>query len=208
MKYLKPLGLAAVAAITATALVGASSAFATQSTALCNEASATLACPAGKLTTAIHAEATNQLWHSSIVNFLCDSSLLKASILGLGTAPTAQVVHLEELTWAGCHTHGGNSCSVKTLLKGLFTILKLSTKDAHVTYDGGTVVQLQCGAFINCSYGGKQVLLAEDSTGSAGAVLKANTTVTADTIHPHGLCPSTLTRLAMYVSLTPIYIRS
>jgi hypothetical protein len=96
---------------------------------------------------------------------------------------------------------------VKTLLKGLFNILKLSTKDAHVTSDGGTVVQVQCGAFINCSYGGKPVLLAEDATGSAGAVLKASTVVNADAVHPHGLCPATSTWLALYTSLTPIYIR-
>ena len=208
MTYLKPLGLAAIAALTSVALIAASPASATQSTALCIEPSVTLACPAGKLTTTLHAVATTPLWDSSIANIKCASSLFKASVLGLGTAPTAQVIHLEELTWTGCETHGGTACEVKTLLLGLINLLKLSTKDAHATSTGGTVVNLHCGAFINCSYGGNTILLMEDPTGSSGADLKANTVVNADTVHPHSFCSSTVTFLALYINLVPVYIRS
>lgn len=201
MRYLKTFGLAAVAAMAAMAFVGASSASANQSTALCKEASALLACPAAQLVTSLHGVAENPLLHSSLVNVLCASSLVKASVLGLGKP---QVAHLQELTWTGCHTHGGTGCTVSTLLTGLFNVLKLSTTDAHATSTGGTVVLVECGAFIHCSYGGTPTLLAEGSP----AVLKASTTVKRDeTGHASFFCPETSTWLALYKNLTNVFIR-
>lgn len=200
VRYLKMFGLAAIAAVAAMAFIGASSASATQSTQICNEPSGTLACPAGKATTTLHGVATEPLLHSSLVNVKCESSLVKASLLALGNP---QVAHLEELTWTGCKTHGGANCTVTTLLKGLFNILKLSTTDAHAKSTGGTVVLVECGIFIHCSYGGEPTLLAEGSP----ADLKANTVVTSAVGHPSFFCPETSTWLALYKSLTNIYIR-
>jgi hypothetical protein len=196
-------GLVMIAMLTAIGLISVSSASATQSTGLCNEHLIGLGCPTAQLTTSIHATASEPLIHTSTVNVKCSSSLLKVSVLGLGNP---QVAHLEELTWTGCKTHGGTNCTLSTVLKGLFNILKLSTTDAHVKSTGGTVTLVVCGVFIHCSYGGEPAWLASGSP----AVLHVNSALTEseDPDHESAICPSTSTLLALYASLANAYIRS
>lgn len=204
MKLIRCFGLATATAMVAMAFIGSSSASATYATVICNEESSSLECPVEKRTTTIHAVASEPLLHTSTVDIKCTSSLLKASVLELGNP---QVMHLEELTWAGCKTHGGTNCEKKTVLLGLFNILKLSTSDAHVTSTGGTVVLVKCGSFIHCHYGGKFTLLALSANGPAVATLHANTTMSLDDHDLNDICPSTITWLALYDSLTPFWIR-
>ena len=80
MKLLKMLGLVITAAVVAITFIGATSASATNSTAICTEASAPLACPSGKLATTLHLVATNPLWHTSLVNIVCESSIVKRTV--------------------------------------------------------------------------------------------------------------------------------
>jgi hypothetical protein len=205
MRSIRPFGILTVAAVAAMALVGASSAAATQSTALCNVNESP--CAAANGTTSVHLIATNPLLHTSSIDLKCESSLLKASILALGNP---QVLHLEELTWIGCKSHGGTSCNVSTVLKGLINILKLSSTDAHWKFIGGNTVWLvECGAFIHCSYGGEPTyLLLSAELPTHTGTLHANTTVTASNDHDSFFCPSTSTWLALYESLSDVWISS
>jgi hypothetical protein len=177
-----------------------------QSTGLCNEGSIELSCPISKLTQTVHGTATAPLLHSTFADVKCSSSLVKATVLGLGAAPNPQVAHLEELWWTGCETHSGTKCDVVTFLVGLFNISKLSATDAHVKSKGGTEVLVQCGALIDCVYAGEPTLLAEGSP----ADLKVSVTVKPSTAHTEEAnCPLTpATFVALYTSLSNVYIRS
>jgi hypothetical protein len=205
VRPIKMFGLTAIAVVAAMAFIGVSSASATLSTQICTVPdTANLKCLTAATT--VHGIATEPLLDSSLVNVKCESSLAKASLLGLGNP---QVAHIEDLTWTGCKTHGGTNCTVTTNLKGLLLILKLSLSDAHVE-SHGTTVTVKCGELINCSYGNLPVLLALSTTETAAATLHASTTVTRDTAHSGAFCPSSSTWLALYTSLTgePLYIES
>jgi hypothetical protein len=192
------------------AFIGVTSASATNSTAACNEPSSLLPCPPEKLTTLIHATATSPLLHSSIVDVLCNSSLVAVTVLELGTAPNPQVGHTEKggLTWTGCHRHSGAACTVTTILEGLLLGLKteanVATLESHLN-----AVRVQCGALIDCTYEGLPTLVALSSTATHKALFHANTTVVKSTKnHPKSFCPNTSTWLALYESLTDVWIRS
>jgi hypothetical protein len=202
VKYVKMLGLAAIAAAAVMAFVGASSAMA-ESTWLCKNNLGKTLTECSEPVTELHGVATNLTLLSSLVEVLCEGSLSKATVLGLGTP---QVAHLTELTWTGCKTSGGSACEVKTLKLGLFDILKLSLTDAHVT-SLGTEVNVHCGFFINCTYGGEPVLLA----------LPAELPKTAGLLHANklkltsvggGFCPEESFWDALYENLTDVYFQS
>jgi hypothetical protein len=212
-------GLAAVAAVAAMAFIGAGTASAEPwSTQLCNNtpAASTLACDSA--TTEIHAVATNPLLETSGPDVLCHSSLAKATVLALGTAPAGQIAHLTELTWTNCHRHGQTlgECTVSTKLLGLLSILKLSLTDAHATGVAAnpTVVLVECGAFIHCSYESKTTTtllgLPTALNGTEKGTLHANTTVekSSDADHKSLFCPTTSTWTALYASLTDVHFGS
>jgi hypothetical protein len=207
MRFIRIFSITAITVAAATASISVATATATQSTGLCKSNVEVLAC--SNLATEIHAVAEEPLLHTSIVDVKCKESLARATVL---TLATPQVLHLSELTWKSCKTHGGTNCTVATLLLGLLTALKLNTTDAHVQSTGGTAVLVSCGEFIHCVYAGEPVLLAE----GAPADLKANTTVNGVATHGEKLfCPSTSTWLALYglqalsisISVSDVYIR-
>jgi hypothetical protein len=208
VRLIKMFGLAAIAAVAAMAFIGASSASATNSTAACNENSVALACPAGKLSSSIHATATNPLLHSSIIDVLCSSSLISATVLDLGTAPNPQIGHTTALTWTSCHRHSGAACTVTTILEGL--LLALKTKANFATLQSHlNAVRVQCGALVDCTYEGLPTLEALSATATDKGITHANTTVEKSTKnHPKSFCPNTSTWLALYESLTNVWIRS
>jgi hypothetical protein len=205
-------GLAAVAAVAAMAFIGVSGASANEATALCKVKE--LPCAVGnqwKEKEKFHSLAENPLLDSSSVNVLCKYSLVTAESLGLAAKGTRLLVHILELKWIECHTHGGTNCTVTTVLLPLLLVLKLSNTDAHVqstknaTGGLGTVL-VECGIFIHCSYAGEPTLLAEGDP----ADLTANTVVTASTAHDSFFCPEKSTWLALYKSLANenVYISS
>jgi hypothetical protein len=190
------------------AFIGVSSASATFDTAVCNENSVPLACPAEQLTGEIHAVAVNTLWHSSIIDMLCNSSLLKATVLGLGAAPNLQTAHVTSLTWSGCHRHSGAACTFQTVLSGLLLLLKTKANSATAQFHL-TALRIQCGALIDCTYEGLPTLEALSATATDKGIIHANTTVEKSAKnHPKSFCPNTSTWLALYESLSNIWIRS
>jgi hypothetical protein len=213
MRLVKTFGPAVITALTAMALIGASSASAggpsKWSSLFCNSVPQTSTLLCDVPTTEIHAVASNPLLHSSVVDVKCSSSLIKADALGLGTAPEPQLINLEELTWTGCETHTGSKCTVETVLLGEFTFLKLSLSDGHVTSTGGTVVKIVCGAFIECAYGGTPTVLelgaSLSGTPSHAGLLHVNAVVENNVDHTGVFCPNEATWLALYEALKDIY---
>jgi hypothetical protein len=208
VRLIKTSGLVVIVVLAAMAFMGVSSASATNSTAICNENSAPLACPAGKLTTEIHAVALNKLIHTSVIDILCKLSLIKGTILDLGTAPNPQIGHITELTHHECHRHSGAACTVIAPLLGLLLILKtaanLATVQSHLT-----ALRIQCGALLDCTYEGLPTLDALSATATDKGIIHANTVIEKSTKnHPKSFCPNTSTLLALYESLSNIWIRS
>jgi hypothetical protein len=153
--------------------------------------------------TELHGVASNLTLLSSAIEIICEGSLIKATVLGLGTP---QISHLTELTWTGCKTSSGTACEWKTVKLGLFDILKLSSTDAHVTWLG-TEINIHCGFFINCTYGGEPVYLA----------LPAELPKTAGLLHANKLeltktggsfCPELSFWDVLYEWLTDTYLKS
>jgi hypothetical protein len=207
MRLIKKLGLAGIAAVAAMAFIGASPASANKDTVICVENSP-LVCPAGKFATEIHATATKPLLHSSIVDILCESSLISAKLGGLGTAPNPQIATVTALTWATCHRHSGAACTVSTILEGTLLILK-TKPDFALVESHLNAVRVQCGALVDCTYEGLPILEALSADATTKGVTHAKTTVIKSTKnHPKSFCPNTSTWLALYESLTNLWIRS
>jgi hypothetical protein len=199
--------LAAITAVAAMAFIGVSSASANLDTAACITESA-LKCPDGELTTSIHATASNPLLHSSIIDVLCASSLISATVLALGTAPNPQIGHTTALTWTSCHRHSGAACTVTTILEGLLLLLKTKEDQADLQ-SHLNAVRVQCGALIDCTYEGLPTLVALSATKTTKGMSHANTPVDKSAKnHPKSFCPNTSTWLALYESLTNVWIRS
>jgi hypothetical protein len=215
VRLMKMLGLAAIAAVAAMAFIGAPSASATESTLLCKTTpeAGELKCPTGQQVTTIHAEATGPLLSTSLASVLCASSLVKVSVLGLGTAPNRQLGHIEELTWNTCHRHSGQSCTVTNLLLGLVHALKLSLSVVDVSVTG-TSVRVQCGILIDCTFKAGPETEFEGlplTSHTAGATLHANAeAVERDNNHHVGICPATATWTALYTALldSPVHFGS
>jgi hypothetical protein len=120
MRLIKMLGIAALAALTAMALVGASSAMATESTQLCKVdrdiEGKTEACASP--TTHVHFHDPLALLHAEsfglLVDILCEALFLSSvgGVLGLGTAPSPQVIH-GSFTYSGPHKAGGPCINMK-----------------------------------------------------------------------------------------------
>lgn len=208
MRLMKMFGLAALVAVAATAFLGASSASAKYHTALC-KVTGQLACPADQLVTSVHAVATNPTLLSSVANISCASSLAQATVLGLsklsGKTILPQEAHFTALTWSNCSTESGTACTVTTESLGLVLILKTAL-DLADTQAHDTEVHVQCGFFINCTYGGLPEFRAQGATYGGNGALIAEETELEST--GGGFCPATSKWDAEYESLSPIYIKS
>jgi hypothetical protein len=207
-------GLAAVAAVAAMAFIGASSASATFSTALCTEASGTLACPAGKLASSVHFVAKDPLLLTTLVNVLCKEALFSGTVENSGllaTAPEPLGISIGELKYIECETTTKIACTIKTEHLGLLDLLKTAA-DLGTLVDlplGGsyTEVKVVCGSVINCTYKG------ENLTGhalSATATTTGHVTYSNSPVTKTGgiLCPSESKLHALFESLTNLWLRS
>lgn len=202
MRLIKTFGLAAIAAIAVSAFLGPSSAMASGSTALCTAHQET--CSAGNLTTSVHTIASNPLMHTSIVDVICDSTLLEGSLLALGSP---QAMHVTSIAFTNCRRHSGSACTIQAVLLGLAFILR-TAKDLSTAYVTGGVVQVKCGIFINCSYGGEPAFTALGLTYGGNGTIHASMPLEEDATHSGGNCPSTATLLALGEPLAGIYISS
>ena len=184
MRLIKMLSLAAIAAMTATAFVGATPASAT-STQLCNSHSA-LTCGSAATSVNVVNSGTGHLL-SSLVDVLCDD------INGTGT-PLAlanpQSVHVSGLDFASCETNGGDGCLVEVFEQPLANLLKTGLDSGTITGTNGTM-----GVICEDIILGHDIYCAYDLTGAQVSVgaqhLTANNTEISyiDTGHDD-VCPT------------------
>jgi hypothetical protein len=207
VKLIKMFGFAALAAVVAMALVGATSASAKENTQLCKVHQEP--CAAGNAPTSVHFVAGTTVLKTSIITVLCLASLVVATPLGLGTAPTPQVLHNTEITWSNCGTNPAhNNCTVTTLAPGLVDLLKTALNLGTATVLGAEV-KVVCGEILNCTYGGAEVtgFTSEGALHTAGAG-HGMLTASELTVPVVGglLCPATSKWNALYEPLEHLYI--
>ncbi|MGE5281025.1 MAG: hypothetical protein ACM3N0_01640 [Chloroflexota bacterium] len=200
MKPIKMLGLAMLAALTAMAFVGASSAMA-EPTQLCEVDID----PCPEPVTHVHEETLPEkpgiLLNSTKENVECDvlflstveihnegteaEEILYLGVLGLGEP---QIIH-GHFTYSNCFREG-KKCEVKEVSEdSLILILREGHDLAKVTGHGE--VNVHCGLLINCTYKGENLVghglgaLLPGELEKLGGVLIDNQT----TVKVSGLCP-------------------
>ena len=137
MRLVKMLGLAAVAAMAATAFVGATPASAT-STQLCNSHTS-LTC--SNAATSLNSQNDDTVYYlSSIVDIECDDVDSTATPLALANP---QVEHFSGLDLASCETSGGDACAVSMLEEPTTNLLKTGL-------DAGTITATSGEALVEC----------------------------------------------------------
>ncbi len=180
------IGFAAVAAVAAMALVGASSAMASQSTALCTKnenpcktkaglEAEKVATPTENVVSSVHfvnigSPELKSTFLGLPITILCLESLALGTVegTGLATAPNPLGVSITELTWKKCGTNAEhNNCKeIKTLSLPLFDVLNTGeNKGTAIALGptGGTSkteVLVECtiaGVTLHCIYGGTEI---------------------------------------------------
>jgi hypothetical protein len=211
MRYIKMLGLAAVAATAFMALVGVGSAMASGSTTLCkvNE----LPCASGNQYasgTVIEGKASNVTLLSNIGNVVCTTS--NTSLKTTGAALAAPLTgEITALTFASC-TFNGLSCTVTSvhtpysasLLHTASTMNgTLTVKSSGAGEPGATV---SCPG-LKCVFGAEPTLTVDGATGTTAAtaarVLASEVPLTIKTEEGFLECPETAKWDATYVDTTP-----
>jgi hypothetical protein len=170
MKYLKMLGLAAVAAMALTAFLGASSASAT---VLCT--TTTTPCTTGWHIDKIVASATGSTsLHSTggALEATCTGSSSTAEKKSTGSSTTTPVgtVATAALTWSGCNQ------TTETLEGGELEIHQIAgTHNGTVTAKGFKVTVVIAG--VTCTFGAGNGIHLGVLTGGSPAILHANAVV-------------------------------
>ncbi|HEX6753337.1 MAG TPA: hypothetical protein VF093_07115 [Solirubrobacterales bacterium] len=154
MRLVKMLGLAALTALVAMAFVGASSATATGTTALCkgNEK----VCSEGNLVETFHLlnkEGTALNLLSEFVNALCLGLLANTKSLHVGIP---QKINSETITFTGCGTSAAhNNCTIEFKKVPTFTLLKTAENLGLLTAANGELL-FKCTVLgitkIDCTY--------------------------------------------------------
>jgi hypothetical protein len=202
MKYLKALGIAAVAAMVLTAFLGASSASAT---VLCK----TTSTPCGaewhySTGTEIHATlkpGTKAIFSASGIIGECSESTIASKTTNTGSASETVdgKIEKEKLTWGSCTAE-----KTETVKGGLLEIHWIPGTD------NGTVTMREVewtskSAGISCTYGAGEGIDLGTLTGGAESTISVNTIVN---VTGGFLCPKTVTWTAEYVvtSPTPLFV--
>jgi hypothetical protein len=212
MKYLKMLGLAAIAALALTAVVGAGSAAANAK--LCKKAISP--CPAGEAYpagTKISASLKTKT-HAQLTTSLGTITCTKSAVAGETTQESGNPLHgvITAVSFEGC-TLASTACTVTpqnlpytatgtagaTVGNGTLTVERSRTKTENGTIDEGGRPQaaVQCGVLINCTFGSGDISFAV--TGGAPAQGAVNQSLERE----GGLCPSTSTWEAEYTVTSP-----
>ena len=211
MRFLKIIGIAAVAAMAMTAVAGVGTAPAV--TKLCAQVDGTNGngCPGQKREPGsnvhIEAKATNTTLTTSITNFTCAQSVmtLQANTSTNEEPSTSITGAVTGLSFTGCKTNSGTSCTVQVLglTEGgtypshfLGTVDGL-TDDSRLQVTGGKA-SFVCGFLINCTFWTNNAIL----NGANGTP----TTLSASkvkTIPEGGFCPVTAEWDATYSVVTP-----
>src|SRR5882672_436154 len=206
MKFSKTLGFALVVCLGAMALVGTSSASATN-TALCTVHEEP--CAAANMVTTLHVVAKDPKllfkFMGAATVVLCEKSLLTAKVGALG-AP--QVAATGEIKWENCET-GGLSCKVTTNQTGTFDILKTALNLGQMKSLGNEVNVNCVEAGITCTFGGEPVFNVEGAGHTAGAghgMFTANGSTMQRTAGP--FCEATAALDALYEPSVDFFVVS
>lgn len=143
----------ALVAVTAVAIIGASSA-AAETTALCKKHENP--CAAANIYVGhFDAVAANPVFLTSLTNITCKKAHLLGYALGLGNPLT---IHLEAFNFAeDCLTTAGDECVVNPIELGLALLLRTGSNLGSLQLHD-TKVLVSCPAsFIHCVYGGLPV---------------------------------------------------
>jgi hypothetical protein len=210
MKYLKMLGLAAIAALALTAVAGAGTASATE---LCT--TNVSPCPAGEhygAGTVIEGSSTNATLTSSLGNVVCTSSAIKGATTTTGGAKLSVEGKIESLTFSGCTLttpfggtkHNCNVTAINTPYKAVVT--KTTQPNGTLTVSSGGSgdpgAKVDCGASVlRCQFTSPSIAL--DVTGGSPAIVHAKEEPLNRTVYEGGLCPSTSTWDATYTVTKP-----
>jgi hypothetical protein len=205
MKYVKMLGLAAVAAAALMAFVGASTASAT---VLCKSAGGTT-CPAGEAygaNTTIHAVNTGTVkLDTSFKTIECTGSTVQGETENEGSATeTVKGKTGGTLTFTGCN------CTVTVLNAGTLEIHWIEGGSNGTVTSSGSETTTSCKTIfgtVHCIYvtNGTHV---GTLTGGNPATLSASATIPVDAEHSNGLCPQESKWTANYevTSPTPLFV--
>jgi hypothetical protein len=210
VKLIKRLGLTAVAAIAAMAIIGTSGASAeVLNIALCKED--VLTCPSNKIITHIHAVATGVKLLTNLLTVTCEGLFLGDVLNG---SPTIGLAHLTliisgHFTYVAgtCSSSLGGSCEAKEI-STLAEIEAMKTADEKTEITGKGEVLVKCGSSLHCVYNGTGL-----KGEGLGALLASpngeEKTEEAVTNKVSGtLCPSTSKLDALYKPLEPTYVKS
>ncbi len=215
MKYLKMLGLAAIAAAALTAFVGTGTAAAEWQFCTTNEP-----CPTGHATTGkmwesvlenpsakhITANATNPVLTSNLGNVTCASSQTTLTLTATTATLNAIKGHISTVTFTSCTLKDpfGVSHACNNIHAGGFqgNVSKTSASAGTLTVEN-VFVKLVCPGFIECSFGGKDLKL--PFTEGNPATVTANK-VALEKEAGGFLCPSTSEWDATYKTTSGVFI--
>lgn len=189
MRFIAVCVLTAIAAV-GTTLVGASSASANAETiVLCEKAELTCQNPLGNIVileggietrlAEIKALAIFPTLETSVGTVWCETSSTRISLLN--DLSKLILGSLLELKFSGnCKiAETSTTCTLTTVALGNLSFTKLAALEASAKSTGGTKVTVQCGAFINCTYGGEPLLKAHSDAEGHTLVLANGAPLTA-----------------------------
>jgi hypothetical protein len=210
MKYLKMLGLAAVAAMALTALVGVGSA-AAAGTTLCKTAETP--CKAENhygIGTAISGESSNATLTSSLGNVVCSKSTVGGKTTTTGSNKTNVEGTIDSLTFTSCTlttppflgggTHSCTVSSINTPYKAV--VADLGATKGSMTVTGTPGAKVDCGASVlRCQFTSSSVTLDVNSGNPATVVADKEPLIR--TVYEGGICPSESAWDATYTVTAP-----
>jgi hypothetical protein len=142
------------------------------------------------------------LINTTSIDLLCEHSEFKGKTTSQLAAPL--VIELSSLTFTNCETHSGSECDFTAVKLGTFLVLRTGLHLGWLQWHN-TEFNFQCGAFIDCTYGGLMTMVFEG--GAPAAVAAENLTMeeTAGTF-----CPDTSQWQATYelASPNPLHLAS
>jgi hypothetical protein len=209
MKYLKMLGLAAIAATALTALVGAGSASAGVVACTVN----TGPCPSGnEYTGAIESHlktGTNAVLSNSVDTVTCTESTMNGEITTATNANNNSTGKITAVNFGGCKDQNGETCT--TTVEHLPWHAELTSTEVAGKINGngkmtvtsggsgGPQAKVVCGSFLSCTFGVESATV--DVIGGNPAIIK---TTGIEMTHISGfLCPTTATWTAEYSITKP-----
>ena len=200
MRHLKIVGLSCLAALAATAVLGASTASATGNTALCSADENP--CASGNLVKHVHVVATAAKLLTSILTVTC-TGLYLGDVLSPFLANPLHIVG--NFTYSDCQENFGGSCEAKELsASSLITVLRTAAEKSEITGEGEVLVK--CGSFLHCVYNGRN--LKGEGLGALLATPNGEAKIEEAPVNKllGMLCPEAARLDALYKPLTPTYI--